>query len=210
MSSPETKPLKGRCSGKVLPFLAGFFTLMLLIFLLRTFDDFSRTIGFCSYCHSMKLMEKEYKESVHYESASGVRAQCGDCHVSQNLLPALWEHLWAATMVFDELIHDYEDPVITEKHRPEWAFKARRWFKKTGAKTCQKCHVLPAIRGSRPGIDDVHSPDNTEGKSCVECHVNLVHRKVPGEKVFNQERWDRMIDAQYGKKVEGAEKAGEQ
>lgn len=191
----------------MLPFFAGVFTLLILLTLIHAFDEFSRTEAFCTSCHSMEPMGKEYRTSVHYESRSGVRARCGDCHVSEGTLEALWEHFTAASMVLSEILHDFSDPVETEKRRPEMAFKARKWFKKTGARTCRKCHVYEAILGSRPGIDDVHSPENREDKSCVECHMNLVHRKVPGEKVFKKDAWDRMIDEQYGRaaKAEGKE-----
>ena len=36
---------------------------------------------FCTDCHSMKVNLEEYKETLHYKNASGVRAICSDCHV---------------------------------------------------------------------------------------------------------------------------------
>jgi nitrate/TMAO reductase-like tetraheme cytochrome c subunit len=29
---------------------------------------------------------------VHYNNASGVRASCGDCHVSEGVFAATWDH----------------------------------------------------------------------------------------------------------------------
>ncbi len=190
-----------KCEGKIIPFFAGAGVLLVLILLVFAFDEFSRTETFCTSCHSMKPMGREYRESIHYSSRSGVRARCGDCHVSQNIVAALWEHFMAAQMVLGEVLHDFKDPVETEKRRPEMAFKARRWFIKTGSKTCKKCHVLEAIMGSRAGIGAVHLDDAAKKDgNCVECHINLVHRYVPGEKVFKKEAWDRMIEEEYGRR----------
>ncbi|MBE9527547.1 MAG: cytochrome C, partial [Proteobacteria bacterium] len=35
-------------------------------------------------------------------------------------------------------------------------------------------------------------------KSCVECHYNIVHRKIPDEKVFKQDKWNAMIEEEFG------------
>ncbi|MES9979441.1 MAG: cytochrome C, partial [Candidatus Thiodiazotropha sp. 6PLUC5] len=36
--------------------------------------------------------------------------------------------------------------------------------------------------------------DNT----CIECHYNLVHRVVPAKSVFKRDKWNRMIEQEYG------------
>ncbi|MCR6678642.1 NapC/NirT family cytochrome c, partial [Escherichia marmotae] len=40
---------------------------------------------FCVSCHSMTPVYDEYKESSHFQNASGVRAECDDCHVPSDL-----------------------------------------------------------------------------------------------------------------------------
>jgi hypothetical protein len=42
----------------------------------------------------------------------------------------------------------------------------------------------------------VHLED-AKDKSCVECHINLVHRKVPGKETFKREAWNKMIEEKY-------------
>lgn len=196
----KIKAYRKKWEGKFLPFFLGALVLLIIQMSVYGFDEYSRTEAFCTSCHSMDLMGKEYRESLHFSSRSGVRARCGDCHVSEGTLSALWEHFTAASMVLSEVFHDFSDPVATEKARPDMAFKARKWFQKTGSATCRKCHVLDAILGSRPGIGAVHIEDAVKvDGNCIECHMNLVHRFVPGEKVFKREAWDRMIDEEYGK-----------
>lgn len=205
----KIKEYRKKWEGKFLPFFIGVFVLLVIQMAVHGFDEFSRTEPFCTSCHSMNLMGKEYRESIHFSSRSGVRARCGDCHVSKGTLSALWEHFTAASMVFSEVVHDFSDPVATEKARPDMAFKARKWFRKTGSATCRNCHVLDAIMGSRPGIGAVHIDDaRKKDGNCIECHMNLVHRYVPGEKVFKRDAWDRMIDEEYGK-VKPEEKKSE-
>ncbi len=39
------------------------------------------TTEFCVSCHSVQPVYQEYKQSVHFQNASGVRAECHDCHI---------------------------------------------------------------------------------------------------------------------------------
>ncbi|MGL5282989.1 MAG: NapC/NirT family cytochrome c, partial [Plesiomonas shigelloides] len=39
------------------------------------------TTEFCVSCHSMTPVYEEYKQSVHFKNAAGVRAECHDCHI---------------------------------------------------------------------------------------------------------------------------------
>ena len=57
--------------------LSGIFFILILI----EFDHFSSSEEFCTGCHSMELAATPYRNSVHYNSASGVRAKIGRAHV---------------------------------------------------------------------------------------------------------------------------------
>ena len=55
---------------------------------INTAMEKTNTLAFCISCHEMRdTVYQEYKESVHYSNASGVRAICSDCHV-----PKDWTH----------------------------------------------------------------------------------------------------------------------
>jgi tetratricopeptide (TPR) repeat protein len=54
--------------------------------------DLADTAAFCTTCHSMELAAEPYRQSSHYQPASGVRASCGDCHVSEGVIAATWDH----------------------------------------------------------------------------------------------------------------------
>ncbi len=150
----------------------------------------------------MKIAEVEYHKSVHYNSTSGVRADCGDCHVSEGIFAATWDHIKGTEDLIKEIKGkligpDYDDPVINALHAPEAAFATRRHFRANDSANCKRCHVLEAILGKRPDTAAIHRED-AKGKTCVDCHINLVHRKVPEEQTFKRDAWNRMIEEEFG------------
>ena len=51
----------------------------------NTAMEATNTMEFCIGCHEMKdNVYKEYKETIHYQNRSGVRAVCSDCHVPRD------------------------------------------------------------------------------------------------------------------------------
>jgi nitrate/TMAO reductase-like tetraheme cytochrome c subunit len=171
--------------------------LLFMTFLLE-FDHYTSTNEFCTTCHSMTYAEETYRQTVHYDSASGVRASCGDCHVSEGVFAATWDHAIGSKDLFKQLFGpDYDDPVINMLHLPEAAFAARKWFRARDSATCKRCHVQDAIQGKRADTAAIHL-EETEGKSCIDCHYNLVHRKVPDESTFKREAWNRMVEEEFG------------
>ncbi|MCG8080564.1 MAG: cytochrome C, partial [Candidatus Thiodiazotropha taylori] len=54
-----------------------------------------------------------------------------------------------------------------------------------------------AIFGTRPDTVLIHTED-AKDKTCIECHYNLVHRVVPDKAVFKRDKWNRMIEEEFG------------
>ena len=178
--------------------LAGGLGGVLFMAFLIEFDHFTSSNEFCTACHSMAYAEETYQGSAHYRSASGVRATCGDCHVSEGVFAATWDHFIGGKDLLKQLFGaDYDDPVINRLHLPEAAFAARQWFRDRDSATCKRCHTLEAIEGKRANTAAIHR-DETEGKTCVDCHYNLVHRAVPDERTFKREAWNRMVEEEFG------------
>jgi nitrate/TMAO reductase-like tetraheme cytochrome c subunit len=182
-------------------FLGGIAGIAFMVFLIE-FDHLTNSEKFCTSCHSMEIAAETYRQSTHYNPISGVRPTCGDCHVSRGVFAATWDHLMGGK---DLIVHisgklfgpDYDDPVINALHVPGAAFEARKWFKKTNSASCQRCHVLEAIQGTRADTNAIHR-EETEGKSCIDCHINLVHRKVPDEKTYKEQQWQAMVETEFG------------
>lgn len=181
----------------VFAFLVGGVAGIAFMLFLIEFDHYTSTQEFCTTCHSMELVAEPYRQSTHYNPPSGIRADCGDCHVSEGVFAATWDHFMGSEDLFAQLFGpDYDDPVINALHLPEAAFKAREWFRKRDSATCKRCHTLEAIVGVRAGTAAIHR-EETAGKSCIDCHYNLVHRPVPSAKTFKREAWNRMIEQEF-------------
>ena len=177
--------------------LGGLAGMLFMVFLLE-FDHYSSTNKFCTSCHSMTYVEEEYQKSVHYNPVSGVRAGCGDCHVSAGVFAATWDHIKGGKDLWKQLFGaDYDDPVVNALHLPEAAFVTRQWFRDTKSATCQRCHVLEAIQGKRADTAAIHR-EETQGKTCIDCHENLVHRHVPSQETFKRAAWNQMIEEEFG------------
>lgn len=185
--------------------LGGLAGIGFVLFLIE-FDHYTSTEEFCTTCHSMEIVAEPYRQSAHYRPASGVRASCGDCHVSEGVFAATWDHFVGGKDLFNQLFGpDYDNPVINALHLPEAAFAAREWFKKNNSATCKRCHVKEAIFGSRPDTNQIHLED-AKDKSCIECHYNIVHQPVPAKSVFKRDAWNRMIEEKFGLKRGEADK----
>ena len=168
-----------------------------ILFLIE-FDHYTSSEEFCTTCHSMELVAVPYRNSRHYQPVSGVRASCGDCHVSEGVFAATWDHFIGTKDLLKQLFGaDYDDPVVNALHLPEAAFAARDWFRERDSATCKRCHELEAIQGKRADTAAIHR-EETAGKSCIDCHINLVHRKVPGEETFKADAWNRMVEKEFG------------
>lgn len=170
----------------------------LFMLLLIRFDHAFSSNEFCTGCHSMTFAAETYQRSSHFNSSSGVRAECGHCHVSRGILAATWDHILGTRDLLKQLFGaDYDDLVINTLHLPDAAFTARRWFRANDSATCRACHVQDAIQGRRADTAEIHRVD-AKGKTCIDCHYNLVHRKVPDESTFKREAWNRMVEEEFG------------
>lgn len=135
---------------------------------------------FCVSCHSMTYVYEEYKQSRHYTNASGVRPECGQCHVAKRFWPAVWDHVMGTRDLISELSHDWTKPELFEAKRATMAERARLKMLNEDSHTCRTCHVMEAIvptrkRGQR-AHDDAIKKDQT---NCIACHYNLVHKEAP-------------------------------
>ena len=144
--------------------IIGGFAGVLFIVVLIEFDHFTSSEAFCTSCHSMELVAVPYRASKHYNSDSGVRASCGDCHVSEGVFAATWDHFIGGKDLINQVKGavvgpSYDDPVIAALHLPDAAFAARKWFLDRDSATCQRCHNQEAIMGSRLHTEAIHKED---------------------------------------------------
>jgi cytochrome c-type protein NapC/trimethylamine-N-oxide reductase cytochrome c-type subunit TorC len=142
------------------------------------------TPDFCASCHEIKPAVVAWRSSTHANNASGVVADCMDCH-----LPApqdTFDFFFAKSYhgIRDVVIHFLSGEYDQEKARNNAyaAFENRE---------CQKCHrnllYMPNRRGAMLAHRSVLYARPGYEKKCVDCHYDLVHSER-GLVMFRQTR----------------------
>ncbi|MBI5682625.1 MAG: NapC/NirT family cytochrome c [Deltaproteobacteria bacterium] len=140
---------------------------------------FTNKTGFCAKCHSMRYNYNEYKQSVHYKSPSGVRAECADCHVPHGVGALAVAKMFAVKDIWAELTKDTGEKETWDKERPRLAKIVREKFLKSDSGNCRRCHKAEALVPTKIQGQNAHEKMKTQKKTCIDCHYNLVHQKVP-------------------------------
>ena len=146
---------------------------------LHTAIEATNTIEFCVSCHEMdQLVYPEYKETIHYANASGVRAICTDCHVPKEWGPMMVRKFQATGEIWAKIIGRVDTPEKFEEHR--WQLANRVWdtMMANDSQECRNCHEYEAMnfelqsRRSRIKMQEGHE----QGKTCIECHKGIAHK----------------------------------
>ena len=139
--------------------------------------DVTNTEEFCTSCHSMQWVKEEWMESYHYKNASGVRAECQDCHVPHSLGPKLYAKAMAAKDVWGEIMGTIDTEEKFEAHR--WKMANRVWAKMeaTNSRECRSCHTFEAMDLSEQEkiSRKKHKRAEERGKTCIDCHKGVAH-----------------------------------
>lgn len=144
---------------------------------INTFFSYTNEMEFCTSCHSMQFNFEEYRETVHYKNASGVRATCSDCHVPKEFLPKLKAKIYAAKDVYHELMGTVDTKEKFEAHRWEMAMAVWDRMKATDSRECRACHDFENMDFSSQGrmARRRHPRAQMKGKTCIECHRGIAH-----------------------------------
>jgi cytochrome c-type protein NapC len=160
--------------------LAGFFGGIIFWGGFNTAMEATNTTAFCVSCHEMRdTVFVEYKKSVHYNNASGVRASCSDCHVPHEWVPKLVRKIQATGELWGAITGKIDTPEKFEAER--WQMANRVWasMKANDSRECRNCHADDAMdfeaqtrrarEKMREGLD--------KGQTCIECHQGIAHKK---------------------------------
>ena len=168
----------------------GFFVLfpgvLLGILLLGGFNfavSSTNSVEFCISCHEMEdTVYQEYKESLHYKNASGVRASCADCHVPEDWTGTLTRKVKATTELYHKMMGTVDTPEKFEAKRLELAERVWKSMKERDSVECRNCHSYEsmdfdeqdryAARKMKKGLK--------EGKTCIDCHKGVAHKLPEG------------------------------
>lgn len=134
---------------------------------------------FCISCHEMRsTVYEEYRRSVHYTNASGVRAACADCHVPRDWTHKLLRKVQATNELYHWLAGSIDTPETFEAKRHELARHEWDRMRATDSRECRNCHSFEAM--------DVHKQTAKAatamaaavkaGKTCIDCHKGIAHK----------------------------------
>ena len=141
----------------------------------------SNTEEFCVSCHSMETNLGEYRETVHYNNHSGVRAICSDCHV-----PKEWNHKMKAKVmavkdIWFEMTGSINTPEKYEERRLKMALAVWKKMKASDSRECRNCHAFEymdfTLQETRAG--EAHQRAIDQGMTCIDCHQGIAHDLPP-------------------------------
>lgn len=156
----------------------------------------TNTEEFCTGCHSMETNLGEYRQTIHYNNHSGVRAICSDCHV-----PKEWQHkikakVMAVKDVYHELVGSIDTSEKYESHRLEMAAMTWRKMKQSDSRECRNCHNFDymdfTIQETRAASEHQRAIDNS--MTCIDCHQGIAHNLPEGY----LEKYQEVVDELAG------------
>ena len=154
--------------------------------------ELTNTEEFCTGCHTMETNLAEYRNTIHYNNHSGVRAICSDCHV-----PHEWQHkikakIMAVKDVYHEIAGTISTPEKYEEHRIAMATVVWRKMKVSDSRECRNCHNFKymdfTVQETRAASEHQRAIDNN--MTCIDCHQGIAHDMPPGY----QERYRQVIE----------------
>lgn len=150
----------------------------------NTVMEATNTMEFCVSCHEMRdTVYEEYKTSVHFKNASGVRAICSDCHVPHDWVPKMVRKVRASNELWHKFLGSIDTPEKFEAKRLELATHVWDSMKATDSRECRNCHSFDAMAfehqraRSREKMEPVAlGTDLSGGSTCIDCHKGIAHK----------------------------------
>ena len=127
-------------------------------------------------------MYEEYRESVHYRNASGVRVTCADCHVPEDWTPKLIRKIRATNELFHHFAGTINTPEKFEAKREELAEHVWASMEASDSRECRNCRSFEAMdfEKQRRRPQKKHPAAMEEGETCIDCHRGIAHRLPEG------------------------------
>ena len=147
--------------------------------------EMTNTLEFCTTCHEMRdNVYVEYKETIHYQNRTGVRAICSDCHVPREWGPKMVRKAQASLEVWGKIRGTIDTKEKFEANRMRLATDEWARMKANGSRECRNCHNFDAMSAElqKQTPYKKHMKAKEEGKTCIDCHKGIAHH-LPKEYV---------------------------
>jgi nitrate/TMAO reductase-like tetraheme cytochrome c subunit len=151
---------------------------------LHTAVEQTNSLWFCTSCHEMDQVYDEYRESIHYKNATGVRAICSDCHVPRDWWPKMVRKVRATNELYHKLLGSIDTPEKFEARRAQLAERVWQQMLDSDSRECRNCHTYEAMdfhRQERRAAKKMRKVvEKNTGETCIECHKGVAHKLPAG------------------------------
>ncbi|WP_434361911.1 pentaheme c-type cytochrome TorC [Parasalinivibrio latis] len=141
--------------------------------------EFTSTNEFCTSCHTMKENFNEYKNSIHYKNAAGVRAECRNCHIPENNpIDFMKAKLGGIGDIYAEFVSGtISTPEKFEDNRLRMAQDVWKMMSDTNSAPCKSCHSYTAMDHAKqsPAAAAAMTKAAAKDMNCIECHKGIAH-----------------------------------
>jgi cytochrome c-type protein NapC len=144
----------------------------------NTAMEWTNREDFCISCHEMRdNVYVEYRNTIHYQNRTGVRATCPDCHVPKEWGYKMIRKIQASNEVLHKILGTIDTPEKFNAKRAELAQHEWDRMKKNDSRECRNCHNFShmdyAEQNKRSAA--THQDAFNQGKTCIDCHKGIAH-----------------------------------
>ena len=147
----------------------------------NTAMEATNTLDFCISCHEMSdNVYSEYRQTIHFQNRTGVRATCSDCHVPDPWVHKFVRKIRASNELFHKVLGTVDTPDKFENKRLTLAKNVWRDMKQTDSRECRNCHSWDAMSNElqKRRAKKRHVAARQENMTCIDCHKGIAHRPV--------------------------------
>jgi cytochrome c-type protein NapC len=146
--------------------------------------ELTNTESFCISCHEMQEnVFKEYRNTIHYQNRTGVRATCPDCHVPKDWGHKILRKIQASNELWHHMLGSVDTPEKFNAKRIRLAQNEWARMKGNDSRECRNCHDFEYMdyfeQGRRASAQ--HQRGFDEKKTCIDCHKGVAHTLPPIE-----------------------------
>lgn len=153
--------------------------------------EVTNTEQFCISCHEMEsTVYQEYRNTIHYQNRTGVRATCPDCHVPKSWGAKMVRKIQASNELYHKALGTINTPAKFENKRIHLATNEWRRMKKTDSVECRNCHNYESMDYTMQSrrASPQHIAGFEEGKTCIDCHKGIAHQMPDTSSLTDEER----------------------
>lgn len=149
----------------------------------NTVMEWTNTEKFCISCHEMHdNVYQEYKETIHYNNRTGVRAVCSDCHVPKDWTAKMIRKIQASHEVWGKITGTIDTPEKFEAKRLTLARREWARMKANDSRECRNCHSFESMNkeSQKQRARKQHEMAVEDNMTCIDCHKGIAHHKPEG------------------------------